>query len=90
MKIFVGNLSPEVNEVDWENEFSKYGQVRNIKIIRDMFSQASKGFGFLEMPANMEAMTAIKELNQRYMNILEKRVSEVPGQWFWQHKIWKY
>ena len=63
MNIFVGNLSPEVNETDLETEFSKYGQVRNVKIVRDMFSQASKGFGFVEMPANMEAMAAMKELN---------------------------
>ncbi|MFC2135226.1 RNA recognition motif domain-containing protein [Bacteroidota bacterium] len=63
MNIFVGNLSLDVNETDLETEFSKYGQVRSVKIIRDLFSQASKGFGFVEMPANMEAMTAIKELN---------------------------
>jgi len=63
MNIFVGNLSTEANETDLENAFSKYGQVRNVKIIRDMFSQASKGFGFLEMPTNAEALTAIKELN---------------------------
>jgi len=63
MNIFVGNLSPEANETDLETEFSKYGQVRSVKIIRDLFSQASKGFGFVEMPANLEALTAIKELN---------------------------
>jgi KDO2-lipid IV(A) lauroyltransferase len=32
----------------------------------------------------------IAELNQRYMNILERRIREAPEQWFWQHKIWKY
>lgn len=63
MNIFVGNLSPEVNETDLETEFSKYGQVRSVKIIRDLFSQASKGFGFVEMPTNMEALAAMKELN---------------------------
>jgi KDO2-lipid IV(A) lauroyltransferase len=44
--------------------------------------------GFENLPEN--ETDKIKELNQRYMNILEKRVSDVPGQWFWQHKIWKY
>lgn len=63
MNIFVGNLSPDVNETDLEEAFSKHGKVKEVKIIRDLFTQTSKGFGFIEMPANMEAMTAIKELN---------------------------
>ncbi|MBL1212012.1 MAG: lysophospholipid acyltransferase family protein [Ignavibacteriae bacterium] len=44
--------------------------------------------GFENLPEN--ETEKIKELNQRYMNILEKRVTDAPGQWFWQHKIWKY
>ena len=32
----------------------------------------------------------VAEINQRYMNILEKRIKDAPEQWFWQHKIWKY
>ncbi|MGB5893399.1 MAG: RNA-binding protein, partial [Ignavibacteriaceae bacterium] len=43
--------------------FSEHGQVREVKIIRDMFSQESRGFGFVEMPGNAEAQKAIDELN---------------------------
>ena len=32
----------------------------------------------------------IKELNQRYMTILENRIRLNPEQWLWMHKIWKY
>jgi len=32
----------------------------------------------------------LKELNQRYFNILEKRIKEAPEQWLWMHNIWKY
>ena len=63
MKIFVGNLAPDVREEDLMNLFSQHGQVRDVKIIRDMFTQQSKGFGFLEMPALAEAQKAISELN---------------------------
>ncbi|MEN8192388.1 MAG: hypothetical protein ABFS12_06195 [Bacteroidota bacterium] len=33
---------------------------------------------------------AIKELNQRYMLILEDSVTKAPEQWLWMHNIWKY
>lgn len=32
----------------------------------------------------------IKELNQRYMTILETQIKLNPEQWLWMHKIWKY
>lgn len=32
----------------------------------------------------------VKEINQRYMNLLEKYVKQYPEQWFWMHNIWKY
>jgi len=63
MNIYVGNLSPEVKEEDLLNLFSNYGQVKEVKIIRDMFSQQSKGFGFIEMPGQAEAQNAISQLN---------------------------
>jgi len=43
---------------------------------------------FENLPENNQ--DAIKELNQRYMNILEETVRKVPEQWLWMHNIWKY
>lgn len=63
MNIYIGNLSREINEQQLEDKFSEYGKVRSVKIVRDMFTQESKGMGFVEMPSNLEAETAIKELN---------------------------
>lgn len=63
MNIFVGNLASDVSEEDLMNLFSQHGQVKEVKIIRDMFSQQSKGFGFIEMPGLAEAQKAIKEIN---------------------------
>lgn len=65
MNIYVGNLAPDVNEEDLTGLFSQHGQVKEVKIIRDMFSQQSKGFAFVEMPGQAEAQTAIKELNMQ-------------------------
>ena len=63
MKIFVGNLSHEVKEEELNDLFSEHGRVSSVKIIRDMFSQTSKGFGFVEMPGKVEAKKALDNLN---------------------------
>lgn len=65
MNIFVGNLSNDVQEEDLTNLFSEFGQVKEVKIIRDMFSQQSKGFGFVEMPGLADAQKAINALNTK-------------------------
>ena len=63
MNIFVGNLASDVKEDDLKELFSKHGRVSSVKIIRDMFSQTSKGFGFVEMPGKAEAQKALESLN---------------------------
>jgi len=65
MNIFVGNLSKEVTDDDLQTLFSEYGTVRSVKVIKDMFSGESKGFGFVEMPGQAEAQKAISELNTK-------------------------
>ena len=65
MNIFVGNLSNDVQEEDLTNLFSEFGQVKEVKIIRDMFSQQTKGFGFVEMPGLADAQKAINALNTK-------------------------
>mgnify|MGYP002633858066 CR=1 FL=1 len=63
MNIYVGNLSFDLSDQELEDAFAKYGKVKSTKIIRDMFTQDSKGFGFVEMMGNAEATNAMKELN---------------------------
>ena len=63
MNIYVGNLASDVKDEELKELFSKHGRVDNVKIIRDMFSQTSKGFGFVEMPNDEEAQAAITDLN---------------------------
>jgi len=65
MNIYVGNLASDVTEEDLTNLFSPFGQVKEVKIIRDMFSQDSRGFGFVEMPGQTDAQNAIKDLNNQ-------------------------
>lgn len=68
MNIFVGNLPSDVKDEEIQTLFSKYGRVETVKIIRDLFSQTSKGFGFVEMPGKVEAEKAMTALNTSEFN----------------------
>ena len=67
MNIYVGNLSYDCTEEDLKQAFEAFGQVESVKIITDMYSGRSKGFGFVEMPAQAEAQSAIDGLNGKDM-----------------------
>jgi len=76
MNIYVSNLASDVNEEDLNNLFSEYGKVSSAKVIRDMFSQESRGFGFVEMPGQAEAQKAIENLNTQELKGKKLIVSE--------------
>ena len=63
MNIYVGNLSLEVNEDDLREAFEAHGQVSSVKVIKDRFTGEPRGFGFIEMPEQEEAKTAMESLN---------------------------
>jgi len=63
MKIYVGNLAQNVEEEELNTLFSEHGKVNSVKIIRDMFTKISKGFGFIEMLVKDEAQKALGVLN---------------------------
>ncbi len=78
MNIYVGNLSYEVTEDELRNTFEGFGRVESAKVIKDMYSGRSKGFGFVEMPEDQEAQSAIDSLNGkdfkgRTMNVNKAR-----------------
>jgi cold-inducible RNA-binding protein len=63
VKIYVGNLSFDVNEEELREEFASFGKVESVNIITDKYSGRPKGFGFVEMPSVSEGQAAITALN---------------------------
>lgn len=63
MNIYVGNLSYEVTENDLASAFEGFGRVESAKVIKDMYTGKSRGFGFVEMPDDGEAQAAIDNLD---------------------------
>jgi len=62
-KLYVGNLSYDVQSSDLEQLFAAHGTVQSATIINDRDTGRSKGFGFVEMASNEEAQAAIAALN---------------------------
>ncbi|MFH1359805.1 MAG: RNA-binding protein [Candidatus Omnitrophota bacterium] len=76
MNIYIGNFSSDVTEDDLRQAFEKFGQVADVKLIKDKYSGESRGFGFIEMPSKKEAeeaMNGTKELKGRMVVVNEAR-----------------
>jgi len=64
MNIYVGNLNWVMTSEELNDLFTPYGEVTSAKIVTDKFNNnRSKGFGFVEMPDDEAAKTAISALN---------------------------
>ena len=63
MNIYFGNLSHSTTKDKLKSLFDEFGEIENVKVIKDRFSGRPKGYGFVEMPSNSEADKAIKALN---------------------------
>jgi len=63
MNIYVGNLSTDTSEDDLRQAFAAFGDVASVRIVKDTATGTSRGFGFVEMPAEAQARTAIQEMN---------------------------
>ena len=80
-KLYVGNLSYGVNDEALKEMFSQAGTVASAMIITDKMSGRSKGFGFVEMSSDAEAVAAIemfngKEVEGRALTVNEARPKE--------------
>ena len=76
MNIYVGNLPYSVTEQDLRELFESYGEVSSANVIIDKFTKRSKGFGFIEMPSQDEAMEAIDKINDQEFQGRNLKVNE--------------
>ncbi|MFN7118327.1 MAG: RNA recognition motif domain-containing protein, partial [Saprospiraceae bacterium] len=63
MNIFVAKLNFSTQSEDLREAFEAYGTVDSAKVITDHFTGKSKGFGFVEMADDNEALNAIEALD---------------------------
>jgi len=63
VNIYCANLAYTCTDDELKDAFSEYGEVVSAKIITDRETRRSRGFGFVEMPSDEDALKAIEALN---------------------------
>ena len=76
MRLYVGNLSYTTNEDTLREAFSNYGDVISVQVMRDRFTEQSKGFAFIEMGTDLQSERAIGGMNGKAVDGRRLRVSE--------------
>ena len=74
MKLSALNLPRDFDEQNLEELFKVHGNVSACNLVLDDKSGASKGFGFVEMELEEEAMVAIEKLHGTKVNKNKIRV----------------
>ena len=75
-RLYVGNLPFDTSEDDLHQLFSAHGQIVSAKLITDMETGRSRGFGFVEMSTEDEAKAAIEKMNKAKVGDRELTVNE--------------
>lgn len=63
MKIFVAGLPYDLDDVELEEIFEKFGEVISAKVALDKETGKSKGFAFIEMKNREDGLEAVEHLN---------------------------
>ncbi len=76
--VYVGNMSFETTESDLRSLFEPFGEITRIHVVTDRDTGRARGFAFVEMANDEEAVKAIgalngKEVNGRALNVNEAR-----------------
>ena len=67
-KLYVGNLSYDTTSETLKEAFSKAGAVEEATVLQDKMSGRSRGFGFVTMTNDEEAMSAIEMYNNQELD----------------------
>jgi RNA recognition motif-containing protein len=73
MNIYVGNISFDATDEAIRQAFESFGEVASARIIKDKYTGQSRGFGFVEMPGQIQAQAAIRGLNGK--ELVGKQIS---------------
>ncbi|XP_008798913.2 heterogeneous nuclear ribonucleoprotein 1-like [Phoenix dactylifera] len=73
-KLFVGGISSETREEALAEHFKKYGEVKEVVVMRDRTTGNGRGFGFVQF---LEPETAERALQEKEKHVIHGRTVEV-------------
>lgn len=65
--VFVGDLSPEIDNKSLRDAFAPFGEISEAKVIRDLQTLKSKGYGFVSFVKKEDAERAIEGMNGQWL-----------------------
>ncbi|KDP42821.1 hypothetical protein JCGZ_23763 [Jatropha curcas] len=66
--VFVGRLSHCTTEESLRKAMSKYGRVKNLRLVRDIVTGASRGYAFVEYETEREMRRSYKDAHHSYID----------------------
>src|SRR5689334_24402986 len=76
MKLYVGNLAFQTTSQELQQLFGQAGTVQSASIIEDRDTGRSRGFAFVEMSSQEEALSAIEQFNGKEVGGRPLKVNE--------------
>ncbi|XP_027916975.1 glycine-rich RNA-binding protein 4, mitochondrial [Vigna unguiculata] len=64
-KIVVKNLPYSTGETTLQKEFSDFGKIAEVKMVKDMKTKRSKGIAFIQYTCQDDAMLALETMDQK-------------------------
>ncbi|KAK6254229.1 hypothetical protein QUC31_015949 [Theobroma cacao] len=64
-RIFVRNLPYSTKESSLQKEFANFGQIAEVKLVKDDFTKRSKGYAFIQYTSQDDAMLAVENMDQQ-------------------------
>jgi len=82
-KLYISNLSNDINETELRHHFSKAGKVTSVAIV-SRYSNASRGIAMLEMETEEGTRMAVAQFNGSLLKDNAIVVSQSKDRWAWK------
>lgn len=76
MRIYVGNLSFQIDDESLRTAFAEFGDVEDVHVMVDRDTGRSRGFGFVTMPDDANARAAMESMDGTELEGRALRVNE--------------
>ncbi|XP_078449401.1 cytotoxic granule associated RNA binding protein TIA1-like isoform X2 [Lampetra fluviatilis] len=65
--VFVGDLSPEISTDDLRAAFAPFGKISDARVVKDLATGKSKGYGFVSFFQKLDAENAIQQMGGQWL-----------------------
>uniref|UniRef100_A0A3P8VQM0 TIA1 cytotoxic granule-associated RNA binding protein-like 1 n=1 Tax=Cynoglossus semilaevis TaxID=244447 RepID=A0A3P8VQM0_CYNSE len=73
--VFVGDLSPEITTESIRSAFAPFGHISDARVVKDMATNKSKGYGFVSFYNKLDAENAISHMAGQWLGARQIRTN---------------